>query len=194
LHFEGRLRAALEHARSRGRVTTVDAGDYHPERGRFAADQLQAVFTIFESDSELCVRLSLGDTLDRITQFVRAADALARGLGIDLAARQTLARDRRDAAERSSGLDDDARREANTAFRAVGRDLRRDLSGEPAGDFLAHLDRVSVATTSLAPAALPRLVPTLLHHSAVRFLGPNPDAERLGYTFWQRTLDGLGRR
>jgi hypothetical protein len=31
----------------------------------------------------------------------------------------------------------------------------------------------------------------LLHLSAVRLVGPDPDAERLGYTFWERTLEGL---
>jgi hypothetical protein len=37
------------------------------------------------------------------------------------------------------------------------------------------------------------LLPTVLHLSSVRLGGPNPDAERLGYTFWQRALEGLRR-
>jgi hypothetical protein len=31
----------------------------------------------------------------------------------------------------------------------------------------------------------------LLHLSSVRLIGPDPDGERLGYTFWERTLEGL---
>jgi len=35
------------------------------------------------------------------------------------------------------------------------------------------------------------LLPTLLHLSAVRHLGADRDGERLAYTFWERTLQGL---
>ncbi len=191
LHFERRLRTRLITARTRGQLTTLDAGDYHPERGRFAAGELDAVHAIFESDSDLRLALDLGDGLPRIACFVRAADATARGLGMDLPARETLARERRRAAEASSPPDESDRREADAGFRTVARELRAALAGNPGPPFLDHGDRVAGAAGALSPAAVARLLPTLLHHSAVRFLGPDPDAERIGYTFWARTLEGL---
>jgi hypothetical protein len=37
------------------------------------------------------------------------------------------------------------------------------------------------------------LLPTVLHLSSVRLGGADPEGERLGYTFWQRALEGLRR-
>ena len=194
LGFERALRAALAPARARGQVTTVDGGDYHPEHGRFTPQELSAALSMFESDSELRVHSAGADGVEPVQRFVRAADALARGLGLDLAGREALARDRRRAAERSMNVDDEARRETDAAFRIAGRELRRALADDPAGEFLEHHDRVSRAARLLPAPTVTRLAPTLLHQSAVRFLGPDADAERVGYTFWERTLHGLGKR
>jgi hypothetical protein len=43
----------------------------------------------------------------------------------------------------------------------------------------------------LTPIDRRQLLPTLRHLSAVRLVGPDPDAERMGYTFWERALEGL---
>ena len=52
--------------------------------------------------------------------------------------------------------------------------------------------RVAAAADDVAAAnARARLLPTLLHLAAVRALGADPDSERLAYTFWERTLQGL---
>ncbi len=66
------------------------------------------------------------------------------------------------------------------------------------GDALAtafddHRARVTAAARHLDAAARERLLPTLLHHSAVRLAGIDREAERLAYVCWQRTLEGLAR-
>jgi thiopeptide-type bacteriocin biosynthesis protein len=196
--FEARLSAALGPSRSRGAWATMETSDYFPERGRFRRDELPSLHAIFESDSELCAALLDGgkedEAFERIVLAARAADALARGLGFDLEARLALALERRRAAEAASALDDEARRAANAAFRTVGRGLREALSAEPAGPFAEHVRRVADAAHALPAGGASRLAPTLLHLGAVRLLGPDPDGERLGYTFWQRTVEGLSRQ
>jgi thiopeptide-type bacteriocin biosynthesis protein len=194
--FERRLDDVLEAARARAAVTAVEAGDYHPERGRFAAEELDAVLTLFESDSALVAALlddeGIDDELGRIALGVRGADALARGLGLDLAARHAVAKERRRAAE-AAGIDDQDRRAADAAFRIAGRGLRAALSGEPAGPFADHRARVAAAAAALPPARREHLLPSLLHLAAVRLFGPDRDAERLTLTFWERVLEGLRR-
>jgi thiopeptide-type bacteriocin biosynthesis protein len=190
--FAARLADALAPARAAGAATAVEIADYFPERGRFPAAELDAVHAIFESDSELVAEL-LGDASEPIALAVQAADALAGGLGLSREARQACARARRRAADASTGIDDDARRAADAAFRAAGRGLRAALAGEPAPPFAAHRARVAAAARSLPAGADDRLLPTLLHLSAVRLLGADPDGERLAYTFWERTLEGLAR-
>ena len=195
--FAQRLEEALAPARARAAVTAVETGDYHPERGRFPADELDAVLALFESDSALVVALlvdeAFDDELGRIALAVRASASAARGLGLDLAGRHAAAKERRRAAEAAAGIDGEARRAADTAFRAAGRGLRAALTGEPAGPFADHRARVAAAAAPLPAASRERLLPTLLHLAAVRLLGPDRDAERLALTFWERVLEGLRR-
>jgi thiopeptide-type bacteriocin biosynthesis protein len=200
--FEGRLRDRLAPARAAAAVTSIEIDEYRPELGRFRAEELAAVHDLFESDSELACALSPppADALERIGLLVRAMDALAVGFGLDLDARHALAVDRRRAAEASAALDEDDRARADVAFRRVGRGLRTALAAEadggddPAGaaaKLAAHRARTAHAARGLAADARARLLPTLLHLCAVRGLGADRDGERLAYTFWDRTLQGL---
>ncbi len=173
----------------------METADYHPERGRFQAEELDALHAIFESDSILCATL-LGsekteEELDDVALATLAADALARGLGFDLEARHALAFGRRRAAEATAGIDEEDRQAADTAFREVSRELRARLAGDLPPPFAEHLARVAVAARELPAGRSWPLAPTLLHLSAVRLLGPDAVGERLAYTFWQRTLAGL---
>jgi len=200
--FEGRLRDRLRAARESAMVTGIEIDEYRPELGRFRADELTAVHDIFESDSELACALlpPPADALERIGLLARALDALAAGFGLDLDARHALAVARRRAAEGSAALDDEDRARADAAFRRVGRALRAGLAADadggddPAGaaaKLAAHRARTAHAARGLAAEARNRLLPTLLHLAAVRGLGADADGERLAYTFWERTLQGL---
>jgi len=201
--FERRLRERLRAARAVATVTGVEIDEYRPELGRFRSDELSIVHDIFESDSELVCALlpPPADALERICLLARALDALAAGFGLDLDARHALAVKRRRAAEASAALDEDDRARADTAFRRIGRELRAALAddgggGDPgatAAKLAAHRARVAHAARGLAADARARLLPPLLHLSAVRSLGADRDGERLAYTFWERTLQGLRR-
>ena len=194
LSFERRLRSALPSARAAGTFTSLETGDFFPERGRFEAGELAAVHTIFEADSEAVAALLAADPeLDRIATLPELFDALARGLGLDLAARHTLSRGRRNAADAWTRLDGEARRESDAGFRRLARPLRAALTAPPPS-LTRYEARVGEAARDLnetARARFPSTLPSLLHLSAVRLVGPDPEAERLGYTFWERTLEGL---
>jgi len=200
--FEQRLRDRMSGARAAALVTSLEIDDYRPELGRFRADELPAVHDIFESDSELVCALlpAPADALARIGLAVRAMDALAGALGQDADARHGLALARRRAAEASAPADEDDRAHADAAFRRIGRGLRDALAAGPedGGDatdaarkLAAHRARVAHAARALGPESRARLLPTLLHLSAVRHLGADSAGERLAYTFWERTLHGL---
>ena len=189
--FERRLRAALPAVRVAGLATSLETGDFFPERGRFDTDDLTAVHAIFEADSEAVSTLLAGDPeLDRIPALPPLFDALAQGLGLELAARHALARGRRNAADAWTQLDSDARRESDAGFRRHARPLRAALT-DPSPLLTRYQARVAEAARDLKDAARAQLLPSLLHLSAVRLVGPDPEAERLGYTFWERTLEGL---
>jgi thiopeptide-type bacteriocin biosynthesis protein len=202
--FEARLQRALAPARAAGAVVTVETAEYHPERARYGA-ALEVAHAVFQSDSETACALlaeeDAGDAQapDRIDQVVRSLDALARGLGHDMAARRTLARARRDAEERLAGLEDDAgaRDDTDRELRARARALRSWLGGGRDGAgakaLRAHEKRVATATKALAPDARAALAPALLHLACVRLAGPDRDLERRAYTFWERTIEGLLR-
>jgi thiopeptide-type bacteriocin biosynthesis protein len=204
LPFESRLLAALPPLRADGALTAVEIGEYYPERGRFAEAELPALHAIFQSDSETAAALIAFDVSDPTLLLVEAFDALASGMGLDLAQRHALARARRSAAELSTGPQDEDRLQADADFRRHGHALRAALSGTGAGAARSdtgagavladHRARVAAAARGLPPAARTRLLPTLLHLCAVRLAGPDPDAERLAYTFWERTLEGLRKR
>jgi thiopeptide-type bacteriocin biosynthesis protein len=188
--FERRLRHALAPARAAGALTSLETGDYFPERGRFSAAALPAVHAIFESDSEAVSGLLADPDLDRIAALPRLFDALAHGLGCNLAARHALARERRRASETWTGIDAESRKESDVAFRHHARALRAALGAQPR-PLADHEARVVRAAGDLTQIDRRQLLPTLLHLSAVRLVGPDPDAERMGYTFWERALEGL---
>jgi len=200
--FDNRLRERLLRARAGALVTSFEVDEYRPELGRFRAGELPAVHDIFESDSELACALlpPPADALERICLLVRAMDGLAAAFALPADARHALALARRRAAEATAAGDDDDRARADAAFRRTGRSLRAALAadGDDAGDasaatgkLAAHRARVAHAVRGLGPEARGRLLPTLLHLSAVRLIGPDRDGERLAYTFWERTLAGL---
>jgi thiopeptide-type bacteriocin biosynthesis protein len=202
--FERRLADRLRAARTAAILTSVEIDEYRAEIGRFHAGELAAVHDVFESDSELVCALlpPPADPLERIALLVRALDALAGGLGLAVDARHALAAARRRAAEAMASLDDVDRARADAAFRRAGRGLRAALAtdGEPgagphpgdaADKLAAHRARTAHAARALPPDARARLLPTLLHLSAVRHLGADRDGERLAYTFWERVLQGL---
>jgi thiopeptide-type bacteriocin biosynthesis protein len=203
--FTERLAATLTPARVAGAVTTVESGDFHPERARFGG-ALAATLAIFQSDSELACALldeasnEEADDVrapDPVVQVVRAFDALARGLGLDLAQRQALARARRLAEEADAPLDDDARTDTDAELRARGRALRAVLdetsedTSAAARALSAHVARTARATKALSREARDALGAALLHLTCVRLVGPDRDLERRAYTFWERTLEGL---
>jgi len=200
--FERRLAHRLRAARAAAIVTSVETDEYRAEIGRFHPDELAAVHDVFESDSELVCALlpPPADPLERIALLVRALDALAGGLGLAVDARHALAAARRRAAEAMAALDDVDRARADAAFRRAGRSLRAALAsdgetgpdpGDAADKLAAHRARTAHAARALSPDARARLLPTLLHLSAVRHLGADRDGERLAYTFWERVLQGL---
>lgn len=188
--FERRLRRALAPARAAGELTSLETGDYFPERGRFFPADLPAIHAIFQSDSEAVSALLVDPDLDRIAVLPHLFDALARGFGLDLAARHALGRERRRAADAWTRLDAEARKESDAAFRHHARPLRAALGGMPP-PMTEHEARVAEAVRALTQTDPAQLLPTLLHLCSVRLIGPDPDGERLGYTFWERTLEGL---
>ena len=166
-----------------------------PSAVGFSPAILAAVHAIFESDSEAVSALLADPELDRVPALPVLFDALARGLGLDLATRHALGRERRRAAEAWTRIDAEERKDSDALFRHHARSLRSALGAAPSANPLLadHEARVAAVASSLTETDRARLLPTLLHLSAVRLIGPDPEAERLGYTFWERTLEGLRR-
>jgi thiopeptide-type bacteriocin biosynthesis protein len=199
--FEARLQRALTAARAAGAVVDVAMRDYYPERARFAA-ALDAVHAVFESESDAaCTLLGLSredaEADERLAPLVRVLDALARGLGLDLEARHALARARRSAADATAAVDEEGRAATDAAFRARARGLRAALgAAEPdaaASALDAHAARTVRATRALPVGTRAALAPSLLHLACVRLAGPDRGLERVAYTLWERTLEGLRR-
>ena len=189
--FERRLRDALGEARAAGALTSLETGDYFPERGRFqrrragrAARRLpgrQPGGAGFAGDGEA----------DPVVTRVRLFDAIAAGFGLDGAAREELARERR-------GIEDDEekRRAADAAFRQVARALRAGLGGDQDSDadpIAAMRERIAGAARTFDEGRRGTLLRAVLHLSSVRLAGADPEGERLGYTFWHRAREGLRR-
>ncbi|HEX7599820.1 MAG TPA: thiopeptide-type bacteriocin biosynthesis protein, partial [Polyangia bacterium] len=101
--FARRLRRALRPLCARGDVVDVVTAGYFREVARYGGRPLMpAAERLFQASSELVLGVleaedqGEGDA-DRVSLVVRAADGLAIGLGLDLPARQQLARRNRDA-------------------------------------------------------------------------------------------------
>jgi thiopeptide-type bacteriocin biosynthesis protein len=204
--FGRRLRAGLAILREAGDLVAVETAEYFPERARYGgAESFEAVERLFELDSELVLRLlsvaaEVVEPLacDRVEWLVRGFDALARGLGLDLASRQALAARRR-AAHRPGSPEES--RALDLDFRARQRRLAGLLAGTAedacSAPLDAHATRVQALAAELAPGTLASVIDVLspvLHLNAVRLLGPRPDDEAAAYLFWERTLEGLAAR
>jgi hypothetical protein len=176
---------------------------------------MEAVEAIFQAGSELTLAalappddeaaradVALASPLadDPRALFVRAADALARGMRLDLGQRRQLAEGRRLAMASAAAGEDP---EWKGQFRAVGRELSALLSGRRDGD-LAALARFEKAVRAAFDAArrgqrsrgqtLRAALPALLHTQAVRMLGTRVEDEQASYLFWSRALEGLAAR
>jgi thiopeptide-type bacteriocin biosynthesis protein len=201
--FARGLRALAEPLRLAGDLVAIETAEYFPELARYGgAETMGVVERLFELDSELVLRLLSIDAEsaeplagDRLDWLVRGFDALARGLGLELEARQALAARRRGAhlPDSTPALDAD--------YRIRQRRLADALGGAVADALVAPLDahalRVQAIAGALSPAALASLLevlPPLLHVNAVRLLGARPDEEAAAYLFWERTLEGLAAR
>jgi thiopeptide-type bacteriocin biosynthesis protein len=184
LALERRLDAALLPARQAGDVVHVESAEYHPERARYGGDAaVRVVEAIFQSESELCCDLFASEEPCDLTEAcVLALDGLATGLGLDLLARQELARRQRTA------LGDPDEAGLDREFRARQRRLHALLEAPPA-PFAAHLARLAELPTRPVD-----VLPSLLHMSANRLAGTDPVDEARATYFWQRALDGLVSR
>jgi len=199
--FARRLRRALEPLRARGDVVCLESAEYFRESARYGGESLMpAVERLFQASSELalaCLEAQDQGTAepDRLSLALRAADALAGGLGLDLQARQGLARRCRDACSAAGLLDEE---HARQTYRQQSRQLMSWLAGGQEDVLTPAL--VSLHTTAAAlagsldadlRATLQGRLPVLLHVQAVRLLGANPGAEALSYYLWQRILESL---
>ncbi len=194
--FDDRLRGALAGARVAGAVTSIETSEYFPERGRFRVDEMTGLHQIFAADSEAVLTL-LADDGDqpehRAVTRARLFDTLAAGFGLDPTEREAAAAGRRAAAETSTDAGAEQRSLADAEFRAEARTLRAALSAAPPEALGRLRARVAEAVRPWSAARRHALLPTVLHLSSVRLGGPDSDGERLGYTFWQRALEGLRR-
>jgi thiopeptide-type bacteriocin biosynthesis protein len=202
--FARRLRRVLAPLCDRGDVARVETAGYFREAARYGGVELMpAVEQLFQASSELVLTaLEAEDQglvqADRVALAVRAADAMARGLGLDLTERVGLARRCREACTRAGLLDED---HARQEYRQRSRRLFTWLTsaeGDVLAPALASLQETaaSAAQTSRAESriVLQRKLPLLLHVQAVRLAGANVPAEALTYFLWHRTLQSIGAR
>ncbi|HEY0708241.1 MAG TPA: thiopeptide-type bacteriocin biosynthesis protein, partial [Polyangia bacterium] len=208
-------------AQRQGRLVALETTDYFPEVARYGGPRaLLAAEAIFEASSDAALALleaeQTGDAPgDRITALVRASDALARGFGLDLAARRALAERRREAFARLQPEDDavlraEYRERQRELIAALLVDLDLDLTParprkrgpKVATDVVTKaLRALSAATARAAKAltagdrsALGDALPALLHVQAVRFCGADAAAEQLAHVLWSRALESLAAR
>lgn len=190
--FTRRLRTALEPLASL--VVTVETAPYFRESARYGGESLMPVVErIFEAGSEMALAYreaaAVGAEVEDMVTVVRAYDALAAGLGLDAAARRSLAQRRRAASQAAGLLPDDEwlRRE----YRRLSRPLASALSrSQPDVLFDALTSYEDCVRAVASPALIPSL-PAQLHMQAVRLLGLDPQAEAAAYVFWDRILESL---
>jgi thiopeptide-type bacteriocin biosynthesis protein len=183
---EARLHAALAPARAAGDVVIVESADYVRELGRYR-EHIAVVERMAEIDSDLVLALLEAEHDENTVPaelLTRVFDATTAALGLDLAARQELARRRRDA--HGGELDDE---ETAKDFRRRHARLRALLSRAHVDDTTRALDEHAGRLRGLEVP--PALLPELLHLAAVRLAGPHRELEALAYVYWQRTLEGL---
>ena len=202
--FARRVRRALVPLRARGDVVCVETSGYFREAARYGGAALMpAVEQLFQASSEL-VLVALqaeGDGAtesDRVALTVRAADATASGLGLDLQARLELARRCLAACMRAGLLDAE---QARQEYRQRSRQLFTWLAAteeDALAPVLTSLQEIAAAVAEPLDAdlrlTLQRKLTILLHLQAVRIAGPNAGVEALAHFLWQRTLEAISAR
>ncbi|MEO6950377.1 MAG: thiopeptide-type bacteriocin biosynthesis protein [Polyangia bacterium] len=163
------LLGALAPFVERGLVSTTQVRPYHPERARYGK-ALASIERLFQADSHLLVE-PRDERLPAEAHVAIVFEAMVRGLGLP-----TDVVDERAAATLGSEVD-------APAYRAVQRQLAALLDEPPAWSAL-YAKRVRTAKLKKAEAA--RLLPTLLHMTAVRHLGPDREAEVRALYLWTR--------
>jgi thiopeptide-type bacteriocin biosynthesis protein len=202
--FARRVRRALAPLRARGDVVGVETGEYFRESARYGGDVLMpAVERLFQGSSELVMAVLQAEDegmaqADRVALVVRAADAMASGLGLDLEARLELARRCRAACMRAGSLDEE---HARQEYRHRSRQLFIWLASKDDDVLAPALMSLRATAASVAKSLdvdlrsiLRRKLPVLLHVQAVRLAGANVSAEALAYFLWHRTLEGMAAR
>lgn len=154
---------------SQGLVITHHVRPYHPERARYGT-ALAAVERLFQADSQLLVE-AREETLPAEAHVAAVFEAMVRGLGLPA----QLVDER--AAVLLGGATD------APAYRAVQRELAA-LVERPPPWSVQHTKRVRAAKLRKVDAA--RLLPALLHMTAVRHLGPDREAEVRALYLWTR--------
>jgi thiopeptide-type bacteriocin biosynthesis protein len=202
--FARRVQRALEPLRERGDVVSVACGGYFRESARYGGEALMpAAERLFQASSELVMTVLEAENqgmaqVDRVTLAVRAADAVASGLGLDVDARMRLARRCRAACARAGLLDEE---HARQEYRRCSRTLFAWLAGREDDVFTPALTSLNGTAESVAESLdaralsfLQRRLPVLLHVQAVRLAGTNVHAEALAHFLWHHTLEGITAR
>ena len=202
--FARRVRRALVPVCARGDVVNLETGGYFREAARYGGAALMpAVEQLFQASSELVLTALQAEdegTLqaDRVDLAVRAADAMASGLGLVLQARVELARRCREVCARAGLLDEE---HARQEYRQRSRRLFNWLAAKGEDVLAPALMSLQEIAASVAEplhadlrTTLQRKLPVLLHVQTVRIAGPNVSAEALAYYLWQRTLEGIAAR
>jgi lantibiotic biosynthesis protein len=212
-----RLEAEVEQtaARARGQIVSIERTPYFPESARYGGRAgLPAIHRLFEVESDLiCACLASTEAIETeassdespadmdeqatmepgLFHLVLGFDTLTRGLGWSASARQTLAAQRRHA--HAEEIDTSTAELWAAAFRRAKPRLRAWLlDGGPRllRTAFANYERAVVEIAgALASEKRDEIIASLLHVSAVRWLGADRLAELQGYTFWERTLESL---
>ncbi len=209
-----RFEQTLVRARQHGLIVSTDSAEYFRETARYGgAAALAAAEVIFAGSSDLVLAIlalehegSLDPDSDRCALLVRAQDALARGLGLDLTARSALAARRRAAFAFSRGGEAESwpseyrqRQRALAGWLgAAATPARKGAEADLAAPLFDRLFRTTIAAAAALAqadrAALVAALPALLHMQAVRLCGTEADDEQAAYVFWARALEGLAAR
>ncbi len=202
--FSRRMRRTLAPLCARGDVVRVETGGYFREAARYGgATLMHAVERLFQASSELVLAALQAEDQgalqdDRVALAVRAADAMASGLGLELEERRGLARQCCEACGRAGLLDEE---HARQEYRRRSRQLFTWLAGKDDDVLAPALLSLKESAASVAASldgdprlTLQRKLPILLHVQAVRLAGVNPGAEAFAYSLWHRALDGIAAR
>jgi thiopeptide-type bacteriocin biosynthesis protein len=204
--FARRLRRALAPLRASGDVVTVETAEYFREAARYGGAALMpAIERLFETGSDLALALLEAESAaaeapdgDRRLLAARAAEALTRALGLDLAARHQLARRRRGAFARVHGEEPPAlRAEIRRAHRALAAQLQgeaEDAFSPALAAFARSASAVTAALSASERAGIVAALSALLHVQTVRLTGPYAEEEQAAWALWERALESIVKR